>query len=135
VSGDVTAHAVKARGVSASTVSGNVALRDASCERATVKSMSGNVEVAGPLQKSSRYELKSHSGDVTVVVDGKTGFELDATTWSGALSSELKLAGGAAGDAEAPGMRRRTLQGVFGDGSARIEATTFSGNVSVSKPK
>lgn len=134
VSGDVTAKALKARGVTASTVSGNIALHDASCDRATVKSMSGDVEFAGALNKSARYELKSHSGNVRVLVDGRTGFELDASTWSGSLSSELKLTGVPAGG-EPGGMRQRTLQGVFGDGSARIEATTFSGNVAVSRQK
>lgn len=135
VSGDVTATALRARGVTASTVSGDIALRDASCDRATVKSMSGNVEVAGALNKSARYELKSHSGDVRVFVDGRTGFALDATTWSGALRSDLKLTGGTPDASESPGMRQRTLQGVFGDGSARIEATSFSGSVTVSKQK
>lgn len=134
VSGGVSARALRARAVSVSTVSGNIALRDASCDRAMVKSMSGNVEVAGALNRSARYELKSHSGNVRVVLDGRTGFELDATTWSGALSSDLKLTGATAGDEEA-GTRRRTLQGVFGDGSARIEATSFSGNVVVAKTK
>ena len=133
VSGDVTARTLRARGVSASTVSGDIALQDAACDRATVKSMSGNIEIAGPLNRSARYELKSHSGDVRVLVDGKTGFELEATTWSGALSSELKLAGATSGGDT--GMRQRTLQGVFGDGSARIEATSFSGNVIVGKQK
>lgn len=134
VSGDVTARTLRARGVSASTVSGDIALQDAACDRATVKSMSGNVEIAGPLNRSARYELKSHSGDVRVLVDGKTGFELEATTWSGALSSDLKLAGATSGGGET-GMRQRTLQGVFGDGSARIEATSFSGSVTVAKQK
>lgn len=135
VSGGVTATGLRARGVSASTVSGDIALVDASCDRATVKSMSGNVKVAGALNKSARYELKSHSGDVFVFVDGKTGFELDATTWSGELSSELKLSGPAAAGEEGSGMRQRTLQGVFGDGSARIEATSFSGSVTVGRQK
>lgn len=135
VSGDVTARALKARGVTASTVSGDIRLQDASCDRATVKSMSGDVEIAGSLNRSARYELKSHSGDVRVVVDGKTGFELDATTWSGDLSSDVKLVSAAAVERDSPGMRRRALQGVFGDGSARIEATSFSGSVFVAGPK
>lgn len=135
VSGDVTAKALKARGVTANTVSGNVAFYNSSCDSATVKSLSGNLEMSGPLTKGARYELKSHSGDVRVVVDGGTGFEIDATTWSGALNSELALKLRGAAEDSGPGMRRRTLQGIFGDGSARIEVTSFSGNVTVSKGK
>lgn len=133
VSGDVTARAVKARGVTASTVSGNITLRDASCERATLKSMSGDVEFEGALNRSARYELKSHSGNVRLLVDGRTGFELDASTWSGALSSDLQLTGAPAGEQDAA--RQRALQGVYGDGSARIEATTFSGNIAIGRQK
>lgn len=135
VSGDVTAKALKARALSASTVSGDVALADAFCERAVVKSVSGNLEVAGPLVKTSRYELKSHSGDVRIVVDGKVGFALDATTWSGSLNSELQLKTTAPGEEGGPGFKRRTLQGTYGDGSAQIEVTSFSGSVTVVKAK
>jgi DUF4097 and DUF4098 domain-containing protein YvlB len=133
VSGDVTTRSVKARGVTATTVSGDVVLQNTSCDRAVVKSLSGNLEVAGPLRSAARYELKSHSGDVRIAVDGKTGFELDASSWSGSLSSDLTLKGVTAPPAD--GSRQRSLQGVFGDGSAQIEATTFSGNVTVSRIK
>jgi DUF4097 and DUF4098 domain-containing protein YvlB len=135
VSGDVTAKGLKARAVSASTVSGDVALRDASCERAVVKSVSGNLEFAGPLAKAARYELKSHSGDVRIVVDGKVGFALDAATWSGALNSELPLKSTAPADEGGAGFKRRTLQGTFGDASGQIEMTSFSGSVTVAKAK
>lgn len=135
VSGDVTAKGVKARAVSVSTVSGDVALRDAWCERAVVKSVSGNLEFAGPLARAARYELKSHSGDVRIVVDGKVGFALDATTWSGALNSELPLKSTAPAEEGGAGFKRRTLQGIFGDASAQIEVTSFSGSVTLAKAK
>jgi hypothetical protein len=134
VSGDVTAKGVKARTVKAGTVSGNVAVLNTSCERAVVGSVSGNVEIGGPLQKSARYELKSHSGDVRVVIDGKTGFELDATTWSGSISNDFGIKGPVA-EASGYGPRQKSIQGVFGDGSAQIQVTSFSGSVAVVKVK
>ena len=79
--------------------------------------------------KSARYELKSHSGDVRVVVDGKTGFELDATTWSGSIVNDLGIKDADAATRESPGPQQKTLRGMFGDGSARIEVTSFSGSV------
>jgi hypothetical protein len=136
VSGNVTAKGLKVRSLSAGTVSGNVAVQNASCDRATVRSVSGNVEIGGAMPKSARYELKSHSGDVRVIVDGKTGFEVDLSTWSGSIVNDLGIKNAAPPqDPDVPGPRHKTLQGIFGDGSAQIEATSFSGTVSVVKAK
>jgi DUF4097 and DUF4098 domain-containing protein YvlB len=137
VSGDVTARGLKARALTAGSVSGNVAVQNASCERAVLRSVSGNVEIGGALPKSARYEIKSHSGDVRVMVDGKTGFEVDVTTWSGSIVNDLGIKNAAAEGSETgvPGLRQKTLQGVYGDGSAQIEATSFSGTVSIVKAK
>jgi DUF4097 and DUF4098 domain-containing protein YvlB len=136
VSGDVTAKGLKVRSLTAGTVSGKVAVQDALCERASVRSVSGDVQIAGAIPKSARYELKSHSGDVQVVVDGKTGFEVDLSTWSGSILNELGIKNAAPEpDASVPGLKHKTLQGVYGDGSAQIEATSFSGTVSIVKAK
>jgi DUF4097 and DUF4098 domain-containing protein YvlB len=62
-----------------------------------------------------------------VVISGDTGFEIDAKSFSGEIESEFPL--------EVHSIRgeRRKLSGVYGDGSAYIEATTFSGDVSIEK--
>ena len=135
VSGDVTARALKAQGADARTVSGDVALRDASCERAVVQSVSGDMEIGGPLTKGGRYELKSHSGDVRIVVDGRIGFELDAHhVQRGASSRAAPQDGAPTRTGIGPGFSAE-LQGVFGDGSAQFEVTSFSGNVTIAKAK
>ncbi len=130
VSGDVVARSVKARRIEAGTVSGNAELSDATCEAATMKSVSGDVTFNGPLARAGRYEFKSHSGDVRLVVGAEPGFELDASTFSGAVNSDLPLTvGGEKGAA----ISRRSLHGVYGDGSATIDVTTFSGSVIIRK--
>jgi DUF4097 and DUF4098 domain-containing protein YvlB len=130
VSGNVAARRVKARALSLSTVSGTAIADGVDCERAEMQSMSGNVEFAGPLTPRGRYELQSHSGDVRVAVSGNTGFEIEANSWSGSVRADgfaLKTTGG-----DGRG-RRRSLEGVVGDGSAVLTITTFSGNAVVSK--
>ena len=136
VSGTITTRRIKARSIDAQTVSGDLVLTDVVCDRAQVRSVSGNVEFGGPLVKSGRYELNSHSGDVRVVVLGGSGFELTANTFSGELRSELpfvKSSGG--GDHEDfPGMpKNRELRGTVGDGSALLIVKTFSGDLTVMK--
>jgi DUF4097 and DUF4098 domain-containing protein YvlB len=130
VSGDVVAKGVKARRIDAGTVSGDAELTDTTCEAATMKSVSGDVSFSGALAKAGRYEFRSHSGDVRLTVAAEPGFELDATTFSGAINSELPLTvGGEKGAA----VSRRTLHGIYGDGSATIDVTTFSGSVIIRK--
>ena len=136
ISGDLEARRVKARAVELQTVSGDLALIDSVCERAQVRSVSGNVEFGGALVKGGRYEFNSHSGDVLVALTGKTGFEIAANTFSGTLRSDLPLtsrheeaqpAGG-----RHPWGEKRELRGTFGDGSAMLLVKTFSGSVVVS---
>ena len=48
----------------------------------------------GPLVKGGRYELRSHSGDVTLAPTSTTGFEVEASTFSGTF--QIRLPGDAA---------------------------------------
>jgi DUF4097 and DUF4098 domain-containing protein YvlB len=130
VSGDVVARGVKARRIEAGTVSGDAELSDATCEAAMMKSVSGDITFGGPLSKAGRYEFKSHSGDVRLTVGAEPGFTLDANTFSGGINSELPLTvGGEKGAA----VSKRTLHGTYGDGSATVDVTTFSGSVVIRK--
>jgi DUF4097 and DUF4098 domain-containing protein YvlB len=139
VSGDVRLKAVKARGVEANSVSGGVDLADVTCSRVAAKSVSGDIAFAGPLAKGGRYSLQSHSGDVTVYTDGKSGFELMAGTFSGDISSDLKITStfGGEGERGQPGRRPKSggpgqrLQGTFADGGAFLELSAFSGDVKI----
>jgi hypothetical protein len=144
VSGDVKLSQIKARGIEANSVSGGVTLAEVACSRAKVKSVSGDIVFGGPLAKGGRYSLQSHSGDVTVYADGKTGFEVSAGTFSGDISSDLKLVSTFGGQPPAgppppdapperhpgrsPGQR---VRGTFGDGGAFLELNAFSGDVKI----
>jgi hypothetical protein len=132
ISGTVAARRVTARRLSLSSISGNIVLDGVTAERVDAQSMSGNVEFQGPLARNGRYELKSHSGDVRVTVAGNTGFELDASSWSGSVRSDISLTERGSDTSNSRG-RRRALHGVFGDGSAVLNLSTFSGSIVVAK--
>ena len=127
VSGGVTLRKVTARRIEVGSVSGAVAIQDIQCDRVEAHSISGGVEFGGTLAKGGRYELNSHSGDVRVVLAGSTGFELEANSFSGNIHSDLPLK--MQGDMS----RRRSVQAVYGDGSAILNVTTFSGSVVISR--
>jgi hypothetical protein len=132
VSGDITVRGLKARSCNIGTVSGTVDLTDALCDEALVRSVSGDVVYAGSLVKGGRYELKSHSGDIELRLDGKVGFDVDAQTFSGTVRSDWPVTTRASEAEEMPGWRRgrhTTLRGTFGDGSAELSLTTFSGDI------
>ncbi len=125
VSGDVEVAGLEAVRASLSTVSGDVEITDAVCERANLSTVSGDVRYSGKLAPSGRYEFKSHSGDVRIVIPGDTGFEIEAESFSGEIESDFPLT------VHSIKGERRKLSGVYGDGSAIIEATTFSGDVTI----
>jgi len=141
VSGNVKLKAVKARGIETNSVSGDVDMADVSCNRARAKSVSGDIVFGGALAKGGRYVFQSHSGDVTFYADESTGFEVAAGTFSGEISSDLKLVStfGGEGEGGQPGHRPKRggpgqrVQGTFGDGSAFLELGSFSGNVKIVK--
>jgi DUF4097 and DUF4098 domain-containing protein YvlB len=136
VSGSVILNRVKARRMDLGTVSGNVMLSEVDCDRVDAHSTSGDIEFGGQLGKSGRYGLRSHSGNVRLVLAGSTGFEVEATTFSGTIRSDLPLTGqtpearGGRGPGRLPG---QALRGLFGDGSAVVELRTFSGSIVITK--
>jgi DUF4097 and DUF4098 domain-containing protein YvlB len=135
VSGNVTARDVKVRALEAGSVSGNLRLHGIDAQRTEAKSVSGDIEFGARLAEGGRYDFNSHSGDVRLVLEDETGFELTADTFSGRVRSDFPLtllttrAGNARGRADAV----RAVRGTFGDAGAIITARSFSGSVVVTK--
>jgi DUF4097 and DUF4098 domain-containing protein YvlB len=127
VSGDVVVSELSARGVTVSSVSGDVVLTDADCERASLESMSGAIRYGGTIAPGGRYEFQSHSGNVELRIANDIGFELEAKTFSGRIESDFPVT------PNAEGLGEGEVRGVYGDGSALVQASTFSGNVSITR--
>jgi hypothetical protein len=132
VSGDVIMRRVTARRLDASSVSGNIKFDDLQCDRVSANSVSGNVAFVGALVRNGRYELKSFSGEVHLYLSGGTGFEVDANSSSGEVRSDFDIVTRGMQTTNRRG-RRTVLSGTFGDGSAVLDLTTFSGSIIISK--
>lgn len=138
-SGNIRAKGVKARGIDLGSISGDMTLSDVSCDRLGAKSVSGNLEYAGTLARSGRYEINSHSGTVRLLLAGTTGFELNANSFSGSIRSDFPVTLGANSSASASANGRRRIgpgqstRAVFGDGSAALIVRTFSGDIVIAK--
>jgi len=122
VSGNVIASGVKAGSLTLGSVSGNVQVKESSSERALVRTVTGDIEFASVPRKTGRYELKSHAGDIWVFT-GPAGFEFEANTVKGEVSSDVPTRPGTAGSHQ--------VRGSVGDGSAYFDLTTFTGDIKV----
>lgn len=136
MSGAIVITGVKARRLDIGAISGSVTARGVTADEVKLTSMAEDVMFEGTLTARGRYAFTSHSGDVFLTLDGKTGFSFEGSTFSGSVRSELALQGTRT-DTRGLGMRRaagsRSLSGTFGDGSAVVTATSFSGDVVIRK--
>jgi DUF4097 and DUF4098 domain-containing protein YvlB len=133
VSGTVVASGLKARSLDCGSVSGGIQLSGIQVERLLAKSVSGSIEFGAALVKGGRYDFGSHSGDIRIVLTSQTGFELDASTFSGSVRSDFPVTMRAD---SSRGERRdstRTIRGSFGDASALLSLKTFSGTVVITR--
>jgi DUF4097 and DUF4098 domain-containing protein YvlB len=134
VSGDLRARGLKGRSIELGSVSGDVTLTDVQAERVNIKSVSGTIEYQGTLARTGRYEMSTHSGDVRLALGGNTGFELEATTFSGTVRSDFPLT--LRPGVEPPERRgrrpmNRSIRGSHGDASAIVTLSAFSGDISI----
>lgn len=125
VSGDVVASGVQAGSLTLGSVSGAVRVRNSSSERAMVRTVSGDIEFAAMPRKAGRYELKTHAGDILVLTTGGRGFEFEANTVRGVVTTDLPRGEHAAD--------RRQVRGTVGDGSAFFDLTTFTGDIKLTR--
>ena len=136
ISGTVVATGLKVRALECGSVSGDMQLSGLQVERIEAKSVTGNIMFDAPLVKGGHYEFASHSGDVRLIMSANTGFDLDATTFSGSIRSDLPVTlrstGGDDRQHRGP-MSNRSVRGTYGDGGAILAVRSFSGSVVIVK--
>jgi DUF4097 and DUF4098 domain-containing protein YvlB len=112
--------------IRAENVSGNIFISGGSPSGATASTVSGAVQFDVRLNPSGRYDLKSHSGSITLHLPADSNFALRASTFSGSINSDFNIK--ANGFAE-----KKTISGVAGTGGSSIELSSFSGSVQILK--
>lgn len=124
VSGDVTLGA--ARGdVEIETVSGDIDLQDVVAKQIRTHTTSGDVEFSGQILPDGRYEYNTHSGEIRLVLPEDVGAQLSIATFNGGIESDFPITL-RAGDHE-----NKRLNFTLGQGTARISAETFSGDITL----
>lgn len=135
VSGNIAVRGLAGRTTQLTTVTGNVRIDDLRADRLAVRAVNGNIEYGGDLARSGRYEFITHSGDIRLMLSGATGFEVQANSLSGTVRSDFPITRRSEPGAEGrrSGATARGLRGAFGDASAMLVLRAFSGNISVSR--
>jgi hypothetical protein len=129
VSGNITVRGLKGRTAQLGTVTGNVRVDELQADRLTVRAVNGNIDYAGDLARSGRYEFITHSGDIRLMLSGATGFEVQANSFSGTVRSDFPINRRADAEGRRGVVTPRGMRGAFGDASAMLVLRAFSGNI------
>jgi DUF4097 and DUF4098 domain-containing protein YvlB len=127
VSGDINLLNLREGDVDAETVSGDIDLEGvANARDVEAGSVSGEIKYTGTINPQGRYYLKSHSGEITVVIPGDSAFDLESKTFSGSIESDFEIT-------MSGKISNREISGAVNGGGARLELKTFSGDVVLRK--
>lgn len=121
VSGDI--HVSQPRGrLDAETVSGGLRVTGARVERSQLAAISGGIDFDGEFSGGS-HAFEVHSGNITVQLEPTQGLRLQAQTFSGVVEDAL---------VDPPIRTRGSHAREHGDGAARLDLSTFSGDIRLS---
>jgi hypothetical protein len=129
ISGTVRIRRLQARSLAINSVSGGVELEDVTAERIDAQVISGDIAFSGELERNGRYELTSHSGSIKMAIAGGAGFQIEATSFSGSITTDIPVTSQGGQN----GRRNRSLRGTVGSGGAVLDLTTFSGSIVITK--
>jgi DUF4097 and DUF4098 domain-containing protein YvlB len=130
LSGDVILD--RARGdVEIETVSGDINLKDVVSKQIRTHSTSGDLEFGGTILGAGRYEFTTHSGEIRLTLPANVGAQLSLSTFSGEIDSAFPITLTPGGH-NIGASQAKKLNFSLGQGSARIMAETFSGDVTLS---
>jgi len=133
VNGDIIVRNLKVRTLDLHSVSGDMRLADVETDRATMRSINGDIEYAGRLARTGRYEFNSNSGDIRVTPASDTGFDIEANSFSGSVRSDYAVK---INEGRGQGFQRglnRMIRGSSGNGGAALILQSFSGDITILK--
>lgn len=117
--------------VEASSVSGDVRVLKSWSKAVRAETTNGSVSFDGEVIADGRYEFVAHSGDIWIALPKTASAQIGIVTWSGTVESEfpITLKPGFSTTSTETSTKRFTF--TLGQGSARITAETFSGDVNI----
>ncbi len=125
VSGDILVQDIRGS-IDAETVSGDIDLMNvADAQEVKVKVLSGEIVYNGDIKSNGRYYLRSHSGEVTLLIPESAAFDIMAKSFSGSINTEF--------DITVSGKFGKEIKGSVNGGGAEVNIKTFSGTIDLKK--
>lgn len=113
--------------VHAEAVNGNVRLERVQASDVVASTVNGRIDFDGPIRDDGSYRFSSHNGRVTITVQEGANATVSVSTYNGNFATDFPVSITGMGSD-----RRFTF--VLGTGSARIDASSFNGNVELRRP-
>jgi DUF4097 and DUF4098 domain-containing protein YvlB len=113
--------------IRASSVNGRITLIGIESSDVRAETTSGGVHYDGTIIDGGRYSLSTHSGDVVVGMPDNVNATFGVSTFSGNLDTDFPVT---VTGTRAPG---RPFNFTIGDGSARVEMRSFSGDIEITR--
>lgn len=125
ISGNIEADGLAGR-IRINSVSGNMTFDADAVSEMDLETVSGTVRANVDTLDRARLDMNSHSGSLDIALPADTPVDLRAGTFSGRIESEL---GAEFERVSGPGQKLEQRQG---SGQVRVEARSFSGNITFS---
>lgn len=126
VSGDIELSQLNGS-LQAETVSGDIEMTGVSgAKYVKAKVLSGSVTYQGSIEAASKYELKSHSGDIEMYLPSNSAFDIEAATFSGDIESDFEIS-------VSGKFSKKKITGTVNGGGAMLSLSTFSGDIKLEK--
>jgi DUF4097 and DUF4098 domain-containing protein YvlB len=117
--------------VTAETVSGGIGVAGVRGDRVHVTTVSGDIDFAGSVAGSGRYEFETHSGDANLKLASNTQATVSVETFSGSVSNDFP--GAVRRKNSDPDDDSTNYDFVINRGGGRVRVETFSGSVHISR--
>lgn len=126
VSGDITLEQLMGS-LEAESVSGDIEMTGVSGAKfIKAKILSGSITYQGSIEAASKYEMKSHSGDIEMYLPGSSAFDIEAETFSGDIETDFEIS-------VSGKFSKKRITGTVNGGGAVVILSTFSGDISLEK--
>ncbi|MGH7562526.1 MAG: DUF4097 family beta strand repeat-containing protein [Gemmatimonadales bacterium] len=125
VSGHVRLDGGEGPRIKLATVSGDVELLRIRARDVLGQTISGEVTFEGPIQDGGTYDFVTTSGDINVVLPDRPNATFSAATFSGRFSSAFPTT------SDETRRRRHRHSAVWGNGSARLDVESLSGDIAI----
>lgn len=113
----------------AKNVGSDVLLENVNHSRVEVSTISGEISIKGPLARGGLYDLRTTTGDITLMIPPDSSFKLTAKVSEGGeivTDFPLKYAGAASPNSILTGGR---MVGTYGKGDATLTLVSFNGTL------